>query len=240
MNRDSFTHKEFELYKVAARNWKETSPSSYRLPAVTICRQAGARGELTAHALKQYLDALNVNPLPWMVFEANLVDLIMEQELLPPGALHNMPEDKVGFWSRMRARFAGIPTDRDLFCRTSSVISEILNLGHSIVVGRGASYCAADMPHVLKVKLMASKETAIRRIAYDDKISRKEANLVRQKRNSARDAYIRAYFRKNPADLDPYDLTIQTDNLRIVEVAELIAKALLDKIGRPDSVSIVA
>lgn len=232
MDRDSFTQKEFEDYKKAARALLEANQGNFRLPAVTICRQAGARGELTAHALKQYLDATNTTTLPWMVFEANLVDLILEQHFLPPATVRNMPEDRVSFWSRVRSRLTGTPTDRFLFCRTFSVISELLNLGQCIIVGRGASYCAAPMPHVLKVKLTATKETAIRRIAHDERISRKEANLIRQQRNKARDAYIRTYYHKNPNKSDVYDLTIQTDDLRVVEVAEIIGKELLLRLSR--------
>lgn len=231
MDRDSFTQKEFEDYKKAARAVLEANQGDLRLPAVTICRQAGARGELTAHALKQYLDAADTATLPWMVFEANLVDLILEQNFLPPGTIRNMPEDRVGFWSRVRSRLTGTPTDSFLFRRTFSVISELLNLGQCIIVGRGASYCAASMPHVLRVKLLATKETAIRRIAHDERISRTDSNLIRQQRNKARDAYIRTYYHKNPNKSDIYDLTIHTDELRVVEVAEIIGKELLSRLS---------
>ena len=226
MLRDNWTRAEFDTYVSTLKQRKKEGLLSSPLPAITICRQAGGRGELTAHALKQYLDAYEKDSLPWQVFEANLVDLILEKNALPVAISERFKEVPATFWQRLKRRFTGEPTDKHLFESTSSTIEELLSLGHCIIVGRGASFVAAHMPHVLKVRLTASKETAIRRIAKDDKKTRKEATLLWRQRNHARETYIKKHFHQKVQPKGLHDLVIQTDNLRVLDVVDQIAQEL--------------
>lgn len=226
MLRENWTKEELDNYVSSIRHMKETGQLTSPLPAITICRQAGARGELTAYALKQYLDAhQNVHPT-WQVFEANLVDLILEKNALPLTIAPLMKEDKSTLWQKIQNLFSAAPSNKELFLRTISTIEELLGLGRCIIVGRGASFVAHEMPHVLRIRLEASRETAIRRIAKDDKITRQKAEEIWNQRNTARDNYIKTYFHKNPHKKQSYDIIINTDNLRVMEVADIIGKEL--------------
>lgn len=229
MKRDLYSKESFAQYVQDVKTLKKEGKLAYPLPCITICRDAGARGELTAHALKQYLDAATKpNPL-WQVFEANLVDIILEKKALEGATRETLTEDKYSLFKRIQAFFQGLPSDYDVFEETVNVIQELLSLGNCIIVGRGASYVAKDMPNVLKVKLTVSSETALRRIAKDDGVNRTEAAFIYRKRNKARRNYIKNYYKQNPDNPKNYDLVLDTDNLRVVEIAEIIGKALIKK-----------
>lgn len=226
MSRDDFTIEEFEDFVTKIRQAKEKGLLTLPLPSVTISRDAGARGVQTAHALKQYLDATEKTGIKWKVFEANLVNILLKRNSLPSTLANRMPEDKVGFLQRVKTLFEHAPSDQELFQRTRQLLDELLDLGQCIIVGRGADLQGIKKSRVLKVKLLVSEETAIRRIAKDEGISRQKAAELRVKRNNARAAYVKTYFHKNYHHLDHFDLVIQTDDLRVVEVAEKIGRAL--------------
>lgn len=227
MSRNEFTQAEFEDYAATVLKIREEGIITDPLPAVVISRDAGARGVLTAHALKQYLDATETDlKLPWKVFEANLVDIMLKRNSLPKALVDKMPEDKVGFLQRIRNLFEKEPSDTELFQKTESLLHELLGLGQNIIVGRGADFVGANMPHVLKVKLLVSEDTAVRRIAKDEGITRQEAAELRVRRDVARAAYVKNYYRRNYHDYRHFDLVIETDNLRVVEVAEMIGRAI--------------
>lgn len=227
--RDAFTQEEFEEYVATIRRMKESGELTRPFPVVTICRQAGARGELTAHALKQYLDASTLQTPAWHVFETNLVDIILKRNFLPETMAQSMTEDGGSLLRRLRSLFGGRPSEAELFRRTANIIRELLGIGQCIIVGRGASFLAEGMPHVLRVKLLAKEETAIRRLAKDEGISRVDATDLCHKRNAARNAFIKTYYHRNPLDHRVYDLVINTDEKRVVEVAEEIGRELLNR-----------
>lgn len=226
MSRDQFTQEEFEEFVSQVRHLKEQGAIKRPLPSVTISRDAGSRGVLTAHALKQFLDATESVGLPWKVFESNLVNILLKRDKLPDSLAVRMSEDKIGFLKRIQGVFSKEPSNMLLFKKTTAFLQELLELGQCVIVGRGAGLLAQEMPQVFKVKLLVSEETAIRRIAKDEKVSRSQAVALRIKRNDERAAYIRNYHHWGLSSREKFDLVIQTDELRVVEVAEKIGRAL--------------
>lgn len=231
MTRDAVTQEELEAFVSQIHQMREEGLIKPPLPAVTISRSAGSRGELTAHALKNYLDATEDTGLPWKVFESNLVGILLKRNKLPESLAVRLPEEKIGFLTRIKGLFDKQPSNMLLFQKATIFLQELLGLGHTIIVGRGAGVLANDMPHVLKVRLLASKDTAIRRIAKDDRVSRAKAEVIRTVRDAGREAYIKNYHHWGGFHnvQEKHDLVIQTDQWRVVEVAEQIGRELRKK-----------
>lgn len=230
MARDFLYSKEdFEQYVRDVRELRTSGTLTHPLPAVTICRDAGARGEMTAHCLKNYLDAVT-DPHPlWQVFEANLVDLILEKADLKNLSSVHLQEESSSIFKKMKALLQGLPSDYEIYEETVAVIKELLDLGHCIIVGRGASFVAASMANVIKIKLTVSEQTALRRIAKDEGVSRTEAASIYRNRNKARRSYIKDYYRQNPDEKRHYDEVINTDDKSAAEVAEHIGKLVIQR-----------
>src|SRR4029077_12020861 len=64
--------------------------------AVTISRETGSGSHVVAEKLSEYLQAhLPGNPNPWLIFDRNLAEKVLEENDLPKYLSKYMPEDRI-------------------------------------------------------------------------------------------------------------------------------------------------
>ena len=78
--------------------------------------------------------------LPWMVFDRNLVEQVLEDHHLPNHLARLMPEDRVSDLTDMLHQMFGFhPPFWTLVHQTSETILRLANQGNVILIGRGAN-----------------------------------------------------------------------------------------------------
>lgn len=207
-------------------------------PAITICAQAGARGETIARRLQERLarDDRDVGDGPqWSLVEAELVRLALREDNLPEELAKYFPEDARSVWTDTIEELVGLhPSSYTVRERCRRLIPRLCAAGRVIVVGWCGNLAARGMPNVLHARLVGSLERRAARIAAELRLDEKPA----LKRLWAEDAARRRFARENfdqsrPEDPALYDLVINTDALSDDSVVSLIQEALWTKV--PDA-----
>jgi cytidylate kinase len=209
------------------------APDESRPPAVTISRETGAGGlsiaELLADRLRPYQKA---GVCPWTVFDKNLVAKVLEDHHLPKRLAQFMPEDRVSFIADTLEEFLGLhPSSWKLVHQTAETILQLAELGHVILVGRGANVITRELAHVCHVRLVGSLERRCKRVEARHKITAEAARQYIRKEDAARKRYVQKHFGCDIEDPLLYHLVINTDWLSIEEAADLVARLLLQKYG---------
>lgn len=196
--------------------------------AITISRQSGSGGHAVALKLLELLNQAAPNRAEqWAVFDKNLVERVLEEHHLPARLARFMPEDKISEISDTMDELFGLhPPSWTLVRQSADTILRLAELGHVIIIGRGATVITSRLDYVFHVRLVGSLE---RRVAYLQEVSQltaKEALALAHSEDQGRRRYLKKYFDKDIDDPLLYDLTINTDLVSFEEAARLIVHAM--------------
>src|SRR5208283_3322733 len=109
----------------------------------------------------------------------------------------------------------------------------VLTLGHQgdvVIVGRGARYILPSQ-FGLSVRMIAPIEVRVRRVADKTRLSLNAARIEIERVDRERAKLAHRQFGHNVADPLNHDLTINTAELNIETVAEVVITALQQKLG---------
>ncbi len=205
-------------------------PNLQIAPSITLSRQTGAGGITTAEHLAAWLTQYAPDPHGWTVFDKNLVNKVLEDSKLPSRIAQFMPEDKVSSISDAMEELLGLhPASWKLIRRTTETILQLAELGHAILVGRGANVITQHLKNVVHVRLVGSLHQRAERIMQLHKISRNAAASFIRKTDTGRQRYLKKYYGADPNDPLLYHLTINTDEIPETDAACLIGNWLLRK-----------
>ncbi len=206
------------------------------LPAVTLSRQTGAGGLRVARALAEWLQKRAPHArCPWTVFDKNIVQRVLEEHNLPSRLAQFMPEDKVSGIQDAVEELLGLhPPAWSLLRQTTETILHLAGLGNVILLGRGANVITARIPTVLHVRLVASVECRVKRIADAHRISQKAARTFLKKQDAARARYVRRNFGCDIQDPLLYHLTLNTEFIEPDQAVETIGTLVLKRCAPAD------
>jgi CMP/dCMP kinase len=201
--------------------------------AITISRQSGAGAHVVAEKLAEYMQLhAPRNPLPWMVVDRNLVELVLEDHHLPQHLHRVMPEDRVSDLTDMLHQMFGIhPPFWTLVHQTAETMLRLAQQGSVILIGRGANLVTRKLPHTLHVRLVASPEKRVAHAQGVYGLTRKAAWEMIQRQDLGRQRYLKKYFGKDPEDPLLYDLVLNTDVVPYREAAAIIGNAALHRMN---------
>lgn len=198
--------------------------------AVTISRQAGCGALVVAEKLAALLQAeTSAGEPPWAVFDRNLMEKVLEDHNLPARLARFLPEDRITLLQDIADELFGLrPASWTVIEQTADTILKLSELGHVILIGRGANIITARLPHVLHVRLVAplAKRLEHCRTAYN--LSERDARAFCAREDTGRERYLKRYFKADIADTLLYHLTINTGLVSFDDAARLIADALKD------------
>jgi cytidylate kinase len=206
-----------------------------RPPAVTISRQTGAGGLVIAEALARRLrQSQPETECPWTVFDKNIVDRVLADHKLPERLAQFMPEDRVSAISDAVEELLGVhPPSWQLVHQTTATILRLAELGHVILVGRGANVITARLPHVLHVRLVGSLEQRCARVQISHRMDRGAALGFIEKEDAGRAHYLRKHFRQDVDNPLLYHLILNTDWISTDTAVDLIVRIMADRHRQP-------
>jgi cytidylate kinase len=197
--------------------------------AVTISRQAGCGAVIVAEKLAHFLqEHLPQDKCPWMVFDRNLMNKVLEDHNLPSHMAKFMPEDRVSQLEDILADvFQMHPPSETIAIQTKETILKLARAGHVIIIGRGGNVITAKVPNVLHVRLVATLEKRIEHGCKYYNMTEADARRFCHETDRARERFLRRYFSMNVDDPLLYHLVINTGLVGLDEAAKLIGNTLL-------------
>jgi cytidylate kinase len=195
-------------------------------PFLTISRETGAGG----HTLgKRLVEILNQEPRksPWVLFDKELVDIVIDRHNLPENAAEYLAESKVNAIQELFDDLLGISPGSDTMIRkTNETLIALAQMGNCVMIGRGGNFATKALGSGFHIRLVASEETRLKRIREYYKVGEREAEELMKKVDLDREEYVRAAFDKNVSDPLNYDCVVNTTGMSCDDAARMIAAHL--------------
>lgn len=202
-------------------------------PTVTISRQAGVAGHRIAQSLVAFLQphAAKDSP-PWTIFDRDLIEKVLEDHHLPMRLAEFMTEDRKSAIEDLMESALGLhPATGTMVRQTAETILRLAELGHVILLGRGATVITAKLPHVFHVRLVGSLDRRVEHMQQTEQLSSNEALAKIKKLDNGRQQYLKTHYNKDIEDCLLYDLVINTDRITVPQAAHIIGDAVLTRFG---------
>ncbi len=198
---------------------------------VTISRQTGAGGISIAEKLAQYLNKRLPGSCPWMVFDKNLVEVIVKDHELSDNIIPYLKENAVSNIEDTLENILGLhPPHSVLMRRTNETIAKLAKLGRVILVGRGSAVITRNIIGGVHVRLIASLINRIARVKDYFKLDDKDAEQFIENEDQGRARYLKAYCGQDINDPFLYDFVINTDTITADDIALMISELLMRKL----------
>src|SRR5579871_6872971 len=209
--------------------------NNLRWRVVTISRQAGTGGHLIAEKLALHLQLhAGEHGTPWMIFDRNLVEKVLEDHHLPPRLAKFMPENRISAMDDTLDELFGLhPPTWTLVEKTGETILRLAELGHVILIGRGASIITHKLDYALHVRLVGALDARAEFFLADRHLDRKAAFELVHREDEGRRRYLKKYFHKDIDDPLLYHLIINTPVIGHTAAAKLIADTILSDSSEP-------
>jgi cytidylate kinase len=214
-------------YLVASAKSRETvRASGVPAPFVTISREAGAG----AHSLgTRLVDLLNVDrpPVPWTLFDDNLVQQVLRDHDLPSQIEKYLGEQSVEDVREFIEVSLGLHPHTDaLVGKVNATIITLARMGHVVIVGRGAHLLTRPLKGGLHLRLFAELDTRRDRLARKEGIDERAALDQISALDAGRRAYVKRHFNADVTSAADYDLLINTTRQPLDDVAHMLAARL--------------
>ncbi|HEX5398713.1 MAG TPA: cytidylate kinase-like family protein [Verrucomicrobiae bacterium] len=199
--------------------------------AVTISRQAGCGARIVAEKLARCLEARSSKPaVPWMVYDRNLMEKVLEEHNLPAHLARFLPEDRVSFVEDILTDLLQTyPASQTLVRHAAETILKLASVGNVILIGRGGNVITARLPNMFHVRLVAPLEMRIEHSHKSYGMSLSEARKFCVQEDLGRERYLKTYFHANVNDPLLYHLVINTGMVGFDGAAKIIADAVLNQ-----------
>ena len=206
-----------------------SSRNGMAMRAVTISRQSGAGGHVMAERLAEYLQAHSPkNSCSWTLFDRNLVQKVLEDHHLPARLAEFMREDRISeITDTMDELFGLHPPSRTLVRKTADTILHLAELGHVILIGRGANIITNKLDYVFHVRLVGSLDKRAKYIQELNHLNSKAALEFVHSEDRGRRRYVKKYFGADIENPLLYHLVINTDWVDGQQAARMIGEAMI-------------
>ncbi len=219
------------IEKSSSEELKAQKRRTHPGPIITISRETGIGVVAICEKLMEYLNLYSIEDYKdWMYFDRELIEKVMEDHHLPDHFRKLLAEEKPPKIEEWFSEILGLtPSKISLLHKTSHTISKLAEFGNVIIVGRGANIIAAKFSSAFHVRLVAPISHRIENAMQLYNVDRKSATEFIKKEDEARKEYISKYFHKNIDDPYLYHTVINTNFLKIEEVAEMIGHCVIRK-----------
>jgi cytidylate kinase len=119
----------------------------------------------------------------------------------------------------------GFVPEEEFLVRTEHVIKEIAEHGGGVILGRASQLVLGGHPTALHVRLDGPRKRRLAYIRESMDLSAHDAERLLDDNDRARNAYIRHFYRADPADPELYDLVIDSTRLAAAACADIIVTA---------------
>ena len=137
-----------------------------------------------------------------------------------------------GFWDRF---FFNSPANASLF---ESLNYEVASQGNVVMLGRGAQMVFADLPGIIKVRIVAPTTKRIKRIMESQGLDENEATKYIRWYDKQRRSLIESVFEHDLSDSSLYDLVINTRALTPQSGAQIVLDAAKEILAHTDQAAL--
>ncbi|MFI7616848.1 cytidylate kinase-like family protein [Nonomuraea terrae] len=109
--------------------------------------------------------------------------------------------------------------------RTERILLETAHERGGVFLGRAGAVVLAGLPGALHVRLDAPIERRVRQTATLGGIGEREARKIINENDQARIAYVRTFYKADPADPHQYHLVVDSTTIPVPACVELIVRA---------------
>jgi hypothetical protein len=200
-------------------------------PCITISREAGARADVISDIIVELLNReTNINPVPWTVFDKNLIEKVIQDYHLPQSLTKIMAEKKYSaVKSLMVELLGGQPPIFNLVHKTTQTILQLAQIGNVVILDRAANIITSKLNNSFHVRLVAPLEYRIAHVQEIYNYDRSKAVEFIKREDADRKDFVSTYFHKDVSDPLLYHLVINTHQNNDRVVAEIIVNAVLKK-----------
>lgn len=197
-------------------------------PTITISRMTGSGGRTIASKLADYLQTQTPVDPPWTVFDKNLIDKVLEDHRLPKSTAEFTPEGHKPMFRDMVEEFLGLhPSSWILVRQTAQTILHLAEMGHVILVGRGANIITSRLENAFHVRLVGSLAKRTKRVEEVYDLDPHRALDFIHREDKGRRRYLKEHYGKDIDDPMLYHLVINTDRVGYEDAAHLIADEII-------------
>lgn len=205
----------------------EADPAApYRF--ITMAREVGAEGDVVAAELAKHLN--------WGLFDKEIVDFIARDSHVRQDLVRELDERSQSLIhdtvQRLLLMAEGISFGNEEYHEALlKTLAYLAARGNAIIVGRGSAYALRGEPG-LHVRIVASQDVRIGRLAKRWLVTPAEARRRMLHIDAERRSFIQHHFRQNIDDGRFYNAVINTDDLSI----EQVVHAVLGMLSVPEHV----
>lgn len=187
-------------------------------PVITVSREAGAGGSDIARRLAK---ALNMD-----LIGGQIIQHVADSAKMSRKVIETLDEREVTFRETLLSSMFGEsrPWPGEYLNHLTRVIGSIGIFGNVVLVGRGANF-VLPQNRIFRVRIIAPMESRIRYFMEDRAYTRAEAEQYIVKRDTNRKAFVRKYFNADIADMQYYDMIINTEKISMAQATESIIVA---------------
>lgn len=199
------------LIEVSRRAKMEGDMTSKKIvkTTVTISREFGCEAYPTAEKLKKILEESSGEP--WALVDRTLIDEVARHHDLEADILQNLGKRPRWLDDMLSSLSTKWKNERDHYQLLAQKIVSIAAGGNAIIVGMGGAIITQSMKNCLHFRIFASMECKIDSIAKRAKVSPAEAVEMIEKRQKAREKFVRDFLDKDINDIHFYHLLFNND-----------------------------
>lgn len=211
-------------------------------PFITLSRETGAGATTLGRELIPHLDRqFGAEGTSWVFLDRDLLTHALTRHQLPARLAAYLPEDRISEIRSAIGELVGLhPSLWQLEQKVTEAILQLAHVGYVIFAGRAAHLITRSLPGGLHVRLVASRETRVPRIAALLRCSPELAATHIDKNDAARRRFVQTHFGRDINDPHLYDLILNTDYISTSASARLVLTALRDRIEQARATAPVA
>jgi cytidylate kinase len=161
---------------------------------------------------------------PWTIMDKALLEEVAKHHNLSEELVSRLGEKKSRIMDDVLATFSPHwKSDNDHFRMLCKYVFSLAEKGNTIIVGRGSGIVTQQLKNCYHFRIYASHAFKVASIARRLDISRDEAEIIVEKNQKQRDAFIHDYFNLDARDLRFYNLVFNNDKNSPERIAQVIA-----------------
>jgi len=188
---------------------------------ITISREFGCEAYPAAEKLKAILEESGGES--WALIDRTLVDEVAKNHDLEAEVLHNLGQRPRWLDDMLSSLSSTWKNERDHFQLLARKIVAIADGGNAIIVGMGGAIVTQSMLNCIHFRIFGSQEFKINSIAVRTKVSPAEAAAMIERRQKAREKFVRDFLDRDINNINYFHLLLNNDRSDARLMAETMA-----------------
>ena len=176
---------------------------------ITISREFGCEAYPAAEHLRHIL--VESTGEPWALVDRSLVDEVAEHHDLEAEILHNLGKRPRWLDDMISSLSPKWQNERDHFQLLAQKIVALAAGGNVIIVGMGGAIVTQSMKNCVHFRIFASDEFKTASISRRAKVSAAEAVVMIEKRQKAREKFVRDFLDRDINNINYFHLLLNND-----------------------------